>query len=104
MSGLDFENIFPGEGNGPKVGVNIGNRGIGRPKGVPNKNTTLLKDALLAAAENAGGKAGMIGYLTAQATENPAAFMTLLGKVLPLQLVGDKEAPLMVVSWLKSEL
>lgn len=30
----------------------------------------------------------MIGYLTTQAEENPAAFMTLLGKVLPLQIGG----------------
>jgi hypothetical protein len=70
---------------------NLTNAGKGRPKGVQNKTTALLKDAILQAAQNAGGKDGMIGYLTTQAEENPAAFMTLLGKVLPLQINGGED-------------
>ena len=70
----------------PKEGVNRGNAGKGRPKGSPNKITADLKRAILEAAEAAG-------YLTLQATENPASFMTLLGKVLPLQITGDPSAP-----------
>lgn len=66
----------------------------GRPKGSPNKTTALLKDALLIAAEQAGGKAGMIGYLKTQASENPAAFLSLLGKVLPLQVTGEGGGPI----------
>ena len=63
----------------------------GRPKGVPNKTTQLLKDAILQAAQDAGGggAGGLVGYLTMQATENPTAFMSLLGKVLPLQVTGE---------------
>jgi hypothetical protein len=61
----------------------------GRQKGVPNKRTALLKDAILEAAERAGGPGGMVGYLTLQATENPGPFMTLLGKVLPTQVTGE---------------
>jgi hypothetical protein len=57
----------------------------GRKRGTPNKTTALLKDAVLQAAEQAGDKEGLVGYLTTQAKDNPAAFMTLLGKVLPLQ-------------------
>lgn len=63
--------------------------GGGRPKGVPNKNTTMLKDALLAAADRAGGKEGLIGYLTTQAKTNPQSFLPLLGKVLPLQVAAQ---------------
>jgi hypothetical protein len=65
----------------------------GRTKGVPNKTTGLLKDAILQAADAAGGKDGLVGYLTKQAEDEPVAFMGMLGKVLPLQLVGDPNAP-----------
>lgn len=70
----------------------------GRQKGTPNKTTALLKDAILKAAEQAGGEGGMVGYLTLQATENPGPFMSLLGKVLPMQIAGDDDGgPLKVV-------
>ncbi len=69
------------------------NAGKGRAKGVPNKTTALLKDAILKAAEAAHDD-GMIGYLTKQATDNPTAFMGLLGKVLPMQITGDPDAPI----------
>lgn len=77
--------------------VGDGTPGPGRPKGVPNKNTTLLKDAILAAATKAGGKSGLVGYLTAQATANPQSFLPLLGKVLPMQLTGDGGGALQIV-------
>lgn len=79
----------------PKIGQ--GKPGPGRPKGVPNKSTALLKDAILQAAEAAGGKQGMIGYLQAQATANPGPFLALLGKVLPSQIGSDPDNPLRVV-------
>lgn len=70
------------------------NAGKGRPKGSPNKITADLKRAILEAAEAAGGEGGTAGYLTRQADENPAAFMTLLGKVLPTALAGDDTNPI----------
>lgn len=79
---------------------NLTNAGMGRPKGVPNKTTALLKDAILRAAEKAGkryGSEGMVSYLEAQAETNPGPFMALLGKVLPMQVVGDDENPLRVI-------
>lgn len=57
----------------------------GRQAGTPNKITTDLKRAILEAAEKAGGPQGTVGYLTAQAQANPTAFLSLLGKVLPIQ-------------------
>lgn len=74
---------------------------MGRPKGAANKTTTLLKDAILKAAEQAGndfGTEGLISYLQVQAKLNPGPFMSLLGKVLPTQIVGDPDSPLEVVS------
>ena len=71
--------------------------GSGRRKGSMNKNTALLKDAVLQAAELAGqditGKKtdGLIQYLRAQAQINPGPFMNMLGKILPMQIQGTGE-------------
>lgn len=75
--------------------------GKGRPKGSQNKTTAILKDAILKAAENAGGKDGMIGYLTEQAKENPGPFLTLLGKVLPMQVQGSGKDGEFIITWRK---
>lgn len=68
----------------------------GRPRGAANKTTTLLREAILLAAEQAGGKDGLVGYLATQAVENPQSFLPLLSKVLPLQLKGEDGTPLVV--------
>ena len=76
---------------------NLTNMGKGRPPGSLNKTTALLKDAILQAAERAGNKvgdAGLVSYLEMQAAANPGPFMSLLGKVLPMQVVGDPDNPL----------
>ena len=84
--------------------------GSGRKKGTGNKVPRLLKDAILEAAERAGQsivderysdpskadqrfveqakKEGVVHYLEHQALENPQSFMTLMGKVLPMQVTG----------------
>jgi hypothetical protein len=69
----------------------------GRKKGTPNRVTALLKDSILKAAEEAGGPGGIVAYLRTQAIENPGPFMALLGKVLPTQVVADKDDELQVV-------
>jgi hypothetical protein len=72
---------------------------MGRPKGALNKNTAQLKDMILEALSDAGG----VEYLKQQAEENPTAFLTLVGKVLPLQLSGgDKPAGGVAFVWLPS--
>lgn len=70
----------------------------GRPKGVPNKTTTLLKDAILLAAQKAGGDGedGLVNYLVKQAAINPGPFLSLVGKVLPMTVAGDIEAPVAI--------
>lgn len=77
-------------GQEPKIGRNTGNAGKGRPKGSQNKTTTLLKDAILMAATEAGN-GDMVAYLKQQAQENPGPFMALLGKVLPTQVEGNMD-------------
>ena len=63
--------------------------GAGRKKGVPNKITSDLKAMILGALEKAGGER----YLLEQAKKNPTAFMTLVGKTLPLQHTGEGGGP-----------
>lgn len=61
----------------------------GRPKGAANKITADLKAMILGALEAAGGQK----YLQKQADANSAAFMALLGKILPLSVkhAGDSD-------------
>lgn len=67
----------------------------GRKKGVPNKSTQKLKDAILTAAELAGsdgqGTDGLIGYCKFLAIKEPKAFSSLLGRVLPQDVKHDGE-------------
>ena len=72
----------------PKVG--------GRQKGTPNKLTASVKEAIEAAFRGVGGAE----YLMRQAEENPQAFLTLLGKIIPAQvqaeLTGKDGGPLAI--------
>lgn len=74
----------------------------GRAKGTPNKMTTQLKEMILEAAELAGndmgGDGGTVQYLRTQATLQPAAFMSLLGRVLPMQIAGDEDNPIVTIT------
>jgi hypothetical protein len=58
------------------------NAGKGRKPGVPNKLTADVKEMILGALERVGGE----DYLAQQAQENPTAFLSLLGRVLPKQI------------------
>lgn len=69
-------------------GSKPGERRGGRQKGTPNKVTKALKDMILGALDDAGGQ----DYLMRQASENPAAFLTLIGKVLPMQVEANVAA------------
>ena len=64
----------------------------GSRKGRPNKITTEIKDAVIEALRRHKGA----DYLERQALENPVAFMTLLGKVLPLQVTGNDGGDLII--------
>ena len=68
----------------------------GRQKGTPNKVNAALKDMILEALDRAGG----VEYLIEQSATSPTAFMALVGKVLPMTVSGDPDAPLgMVIKW-----
>lgn len=73
----------------------------GRVKGTPNKVNAALKDMILTALDDAGG----VQYLKQQAGASPTAFLALIGRVLPMTVAGDPEAPVkhvMECRWLGS--
>lgn len=56
----------------------------GRKKGTPNKLTSEIQTMILEALDKKGG----VKYLEKQADEKPAAFLALVGKVLPLTVAS----------------
>jgi len=66
----------------------------GRLKGVPNKTTVQVKEAILNAFETCGG----VNYLVMVALNDPRTFCTLLGRVLPTELSGPGGGPIRVIS------
>lgn len=71
----------------------------GRQAGTQNKMTRQLREMILEALDHQGG----VAYLTRVADEQPVAFCTLLGKVLPTQLTGSNDGPVkMVFEWMKT--
>ena len=58
----------------------------GSRKGIPNKTTGQIKDMILTALDKAGGA----DYLLERANDpkTAAAFLGLVGKVLPMQITG----------------
>jgi hypothetical protein len=74
---------------------NLPGAGPGRPKGIPNKVNADLKNMILTALNSAGGAE----YLEARAHDpkTAAAFLGLVGKVLPMTIAGDEENPLKAI-------
>lgn len=63
--------------------------GPGRPKGAANKTTKQLKEMILEALDETGG----VDYLVAKANDpkTASAFLSLIGKVLPMTIQGPGE-------------
>lgn len=59
----------------------------GRPKGSSNSKSIALKTMVLNALDRVGGEE----YLQKQAMENPTAFMTLIGKLIPIDVDVTKK-------------
>lgn len=75
--------------------------GKGRVKGVPNKVTREVKTMVLQALDKAGG----VAYLErcARDPKLAGAFLTLVGKVIPLQVTGPGGGPVQTVSMTPGE-
>lgn len=68
------------------------NAGKGRPKGVPNKSTAKVKEALALAFEGVGGVVALKGW----AQDNPTEFYKLWAKLLPTEVSGPDGEPIPV--------
>lgn len=58
--------------------------GAGRPKGAIDKGNALIRELIVETLDDLGGTT----YLAGVARSHPAAFLSLLGKVMPVQLEG----------------
>lgn len=86
-----------GAGNKVRENTAVGTKGNrGRPKGSPNKTTAAVKDMILQAL-NEAHEDGAIAYLKEQATKNPTAFLSLVGKVIPLDVNNNHSGGVRVI-------
>jgi hypothetical protein len=65
--------------------------GPGRPKGLPNRQTVAIKEAI----ENAFTKLGGMDYLVHVGQTDPRTFCALLSKLLPTKLSNADGSPLL---------
>src|SRR3954469_11342915 len=61
----------------------------GRQAGTPNKLSADVRAMILATLDRAGGE----DYLLEQATANPRAFLSLVGRLIPTRVTGKDDAP-----------
>ena len=79
--------------------------GAGRKKGVPNRTTIELREAILQAVDQTGNEivsgGGRTAYFSWLAKTQPASFATLLGKLLPSphEIEAEQESGPIVVRW-----
>jgi hypothetical protein len=72
----------------PKIGVNRGNAGKGRPKGAKNKTTATAKEAIALAAEGIGGVDRMIEWIKEDDANEKVFWSQMYTKLLPHQVEG----------------
>ena len=71
-----------------------GGKKKGRPKGVPNKLTQSVRDAIAQAAAGLGGTARLVEWANADDKNKTLFWTSLYPKLLPLQVAGDPKHPI----------
>lgn len=75
---------------------NLPGPGPGRPKGVPNKLTSLAKSVIAEAADRLGGADRLVEWARESPSNERVFWGTIYPKLLPLQLNADIEARMSV--------
>jgi hypothetical protein len=73
-----------------------GHKRGGRPKGVRNKFTEDLKQVILDGLHNTNDE-GLFGFVRDTAIETPTAGLSILGRLIPVSLVGTLDGTIVVV-------
>jgi hypothetical protein len=60
--------------------------GAGRPKGALDKGNATIRQMIVEALDGAGG----VQYLQDTAKSHPAAFLSLIGKVMPIEIANPE--------------
>ena len=73
---------------------NLPGPGPGRPKGSMNKDNKAIREMIAEALNEAGG----VDYLVDRAKDprTASAFLSLIGKVMPVQVTGQNDGPIQV--------
>ena len=78
--------------NKNKPGRGGARAGAGRKKGIPNRLTTSMKEAI----RDAFQELGCAGYLVRIGHDDPRTFCSLLGRVIPREVGGPDGEPIKV--------
>lgn len=68
-------------------------KGAGRKKGVPNKTTADVREAIKQAFDKAGG----VNYLVKLAKDDPKTFVPLLSKIVPAEIKAEHQGAIEIV-------
>ena len=89
--------ILPKEGKKKPRGrpYTKGHKLGGRPRGVPNKFTGELKEAILAGV-NGSHRLGVSGFVLKLSLDTPTSAAALLGRLIPVSMVGTLDGTIIV--------
>lgn len=76
--------------------ITAGKPGPGRPKGSPNKTTAAAKAVIEQAANELGGAERLVEWAKEDPKNEHAFWATIYPKLMPLQVGGDPENPLVI--------
>ena len=72
--------------------------GAGRKKGIPNKTTATVKEAIIAAAEGLGGIPRMIEWAKEDPLNERAFWASVYPKLLPLQVDASVKTRIVIAA------